>query len=183
MQRYFSIPTTREWCWSKWSYGLSNTEGWNNKYLDKWDIKMERSRAALQTENLPHIFLCNVLYQNFHSCHLVCGHWCNGWDPHSSLRQSVRHIFHIAYFNVLRCRRDRCRTGTVSWLWRLNSLPFNAHAQTQPTLVRAGQILSTGRDFTINGPFPAAIAYLQTGSYFDFPIIIFLPTHDVDNNN
>ncbi|KIM36831.1 hypothetical protein M413DRAFT_448950 [Hebeloma cylindrosporum] len=33
-----------------------------------------------------------------------------------------------------------------------------------PTLVRAGQILSTGGDFTSNGPFSSAIAYLQTGN-------------------
>ncbi|KAF9465153.1 hypothetical protein BDZ94DRAFT_411962 [Collybia nuda] len=33
-----------------------------------------------------------------------------------------------------------------------------------PTLVRAGQILSTGGDFSINGPLTATIAYLQTGN-------------------
>ncbi|KAF9014227.1 hypothetical protein BDQ17DRAFT_1476679 [Cyathus striatus] len=33
-----------------------------------------------------------------------------------------------------------------------------------PTLVRAGQILSTGADYVSNGPFVAGIAYLQTGN-------------------
>ncbi|KAF9465156.1 glycopeptide [Collybia nuda] len=33
-----------------------------------------------------------------------------------------------------------------------------------PTLIRAGQTLSTGGDFNINGPLIAAIAYLQTGN-------------------
>jgi len=32
-----------------------------------------------------------------------------------------------------------------------------------PTLVQNGNILSTGGDFTSNGPFISAIAYLQTG--------------------
>ncbi|KLO16768.1 hypothetical protein SCHPADRAFT_937631 [Schizopora paradoxa] len=32
-----------------------------------------------------------------------------------------------------------------------------------PTLVQNGVILSTGQDFTIDGPFRSAIAYLQTG--------------------
>ncbi|KAF9002779.1 glycopeptide [Cyathus striatus] len=33
-----------------------------------------------------------------------------------------------------------------------------------PTLVQNGRILSTGGDFTSNGPFVAGIAYLQTGN-------------------
>ncbi|CAE6404222.1 unnamed protein product [Rhizoctonia solani] len=33
-----------------------------------------------------------------------------------------------------------------------------------PTLIRAGQVLSTGGDYVSNGPLEAAIAYLQTGS-------------------
>ncbi|KAF9465154.1 glycopeptide [Collybia nuda] len=46
---------------------------------------------------------------------------------------------HTVHFN------NRCGSGT-------------------PTLVRAGQILSTGGDFNIDGPLVAAIAYLQKGS-------------------
>ncbi|KJA28795.1 hypothetical protein HYPSUDRAFT_128656 [Hypholoma sublateritium FD-334 SS-4] len=33
-----------------------------------------------------------------------------------------------------------------------------------PTLIQGGRVLSTGGDFTSNGPLTAAIAYLQTGS-------------------
>ncbi|KAF9014241.1 hypothetical protein BDQ17DRAFT_1419144 [Cyathus striatus] len=33
-----------------------------------------------------------------------------------------------------------------------------------PTLVQNGKVLSTGADYVSNGPFLAAIAYLQTGS-------------------
>ncbi|PFH47378.1 hypothetical protein AMATHDRAFT_6819 [Amanita thiersii Skay4041] len=33
-----------------------------------------------------------------------------------------------------------------------------------PMLIQAGKVLSKGEDFTINGRFEAAIAYLQTGS-------------------
>ncbi|PPR01381.1 hypothetical protein CVT24_006219 [Panaeolus cyanescens] len=33
-----------------------------------------------------------------------------------------------------------------------------------PTLIQGGRVLSTGGDFTSNGPLVAAIAYLQTGS-------------------
>ncbi|KAK7454057.1 hypothetical protein VKT23_011570 [Stygiomarasmius scandens] len=33
-----------------------------------------------------------------------------------------------------------------------------------PTLVQNGNILNNGGSFTSNGPFPAAIAYLQTGN-------------------
>ncbi|KDR69862.1 hypothetical protein GALMADRAFT_912690 [Galerina marginata CBS 339.88] len=32
-----------------------------------------------------------------------------------------------------------------------------------PTLIQGGRVLSTGGDFTINGPLFGAIAYLQTG--------------------
>ncbi|PIL32343.1 hypothetical protein GSI_05589 [Ganoderma sinense ZZ0214-1] len=33
-----------------------------------------------------------------------------------------------------------------------------------PMLVQSGKVLSKGADFTANGPFKAAIAYLQTGN-------------------
>ncbi|KAM5544760.1 hypothetical protein V8D89_001658 [Ganoderma adspersum] len=33
-----------------------------------------------------------------------------------------------------------------------------------PTLIQGGNVLSTGGDYTSNGPLTAAIAYLQTGS-------------------
>ncbi|KAF9035568.1 Glp-like protein [Panaeolus papilionaceus] len=33
-----------------------------------------------------------------------------------------------------------------------------------PTLIQSGRVLSTGADYTVNGPLFAAIAYLQTGS-------------------
>ncbi|KAF5309381.1 hypothetical protein D9619_012482 [Psilocybe cf. subviscida] len=33
-----------------------------------------------------------------------------------------------------------------------------------PTLIQGGNVLSTGGDFTSNGPLTAAIAYLQTGN-------------------
>ncbi|KAF8161561.1 hypothetical protein B0H34DRAFT_654122 [Crassisporium funariophilum] len=33
-----------------------------------------------------------------------------------------------------------------------------------PTLIQNGRVLSTGGDYTVNGPLRAAIAYLQTGS-------------------
>ncbi|KAH9485788.1 hypothetical protein JR316_0002703 [Psilocybe cubensis] len=33
-----------------------------------------------------------------------------------------------------------------------------------PTLIQGGRVLSTGGDFTSNGPLVAAIAYLQTGN-------------------
>ncbi|KAF9047790.1 glycopeptide [Panaeolus papilionaceus] len=53
---------------------------------------------------------------------------------------------------------------------------IGAHAETHtvhfdnrcgrgtPTLIQGGRVLSTGGDFTINGPLTAAIAYLQTGN-------------------
>ncbi|KAF8872448.1 hypothetical protein CPB84DRAFT_1737614 [Gymnopilus junonius] len=34
-----------------------------------------------------------------------------------------------------------------------------------PTLIRGPNVLSTGGDFTINGPLTGAIAYLQTGNF------------------
>ncbi|KAI1792185.1 glycopeptide [Ganoderma leucocontextum] len=33
----------------------------------------------------------------------------------------------------------------------------------QPTLIQGGKVLSTGKDYTIDGPLISAIAYLQTG--------------------
>lgn len=55
-------------------------------------------------------------------------------------------------------------------LWHLNSLPYKTYAHSQPTLVKGGQILSHGEDYTINGPLVSAIAYLQIGTYLDIPM-------------
>ncbi|THU85268.1 hypothetical protein K435DRAFT_822463 [Dendrothele bispora CBS 962.96] len=41
---------------------------------------------------------------------------------------------------------------------------INRCGRGTPQLVQRGNILSSGGSFTSNGPFPAAIAYLQTGN-------------------